>query len=1041
MYFYNGAGVAAADLNNDSLVDLVFTSNQGKNKLYLNKGNLKFDDVSAIAGLDSNSWSTGVNIIDINQDGLKDIYICQVDNGAELRGHNLLYIAQRINEKGIPIYIESAKEYGLDFSGYSTQSAFFDYDLDGDLDMYLLNHSVHKNGTFGERKNHSGKFHDTAGDRLYRNDGKKYTDVTKTCGINSNALGYGLGIKVSDINLDGFPDIYIGNDFHENDYLYINQKNGTFKDELDAHIMHTSRFTMGVDIADFNNDLFPDIFSLDMLPDNYEILKRSEAEDLYNIYLFKLSQGYNHQYTRNALQLNRKNGFFSEIGLFSGVAASDWSWSTFFNDFDNDGYKDIFISNGIPRRMNDIDYIDFIVDDIIQSKIRTKKFDESDLELLGKLPEIKINNKFFINNHDLTFKDYKSSIKGDKPSFSNGAVYADLDNDGDVEIITNNINQEAFIYKNETAEQKNKKARAIYLNGKEKNSSAVGAKIICHSGKDKQWFENFNEKGFMSSMNVPLYISSTTGNKIDSLTVIWPDNTFETFKKIDTSAIKITLDYRSKLPVFDYKEFYKKNTDDLFTKPSIETEITHKENSFEEFSREFLLLNMTSTEGPAMTIEDINNDGFEDIFIGGSRYKTGKIYLQDKKKQWTLTEQPEIENDSVYEDTDAVFIDINNDEFKDLIIGSGGSEFYTKSEYNVPRVYINDGTGLFKKQIHSFDKNIQLTCSKIITHDFSGDGYVDLFITSRSMPWAYGESPAFYFFNNDGKGNFINSTAHYVKNNKIGMVTDAVHFDYDKDGDLDILCAVEWDYVKVLKNTNGKYQVENISISKGLWSCIDAKDIDGDGDIDVVVGNHGLNSKLHANESQALTMYYDDFDKNGRKEQFITYYHTDKEVPFATVKELHKQMPSLKKKFLYASDFAKMKLTEIIDKNKLDNAQKFIINELRSIVLFNNENQSFTERPLPDLAQWSVIKDLVISDINDDGKEDVIIAGNYYESNSQLGRFDADPGIVLLNTGQGNFEAKTFDQPILKGQSRKILIKNKRIYIAKNNGKLMVVYL
>src|SRR5215831_10346949 len=449
MYFYNGAGVGCGDLNNDGLPDLFFASNQEENKLYLNKGNLQFEDVTQQADIpEDGGWSTGVSVVDINNDGMLDIYICRVGKYDILNSHNQLLICQGIDRKGIPHYVDRAKEYGLDFSGFSTQAAFFDYDNDGDLDMFLLNHSIHQNGTFGPRSSFLGTYHPLSGDRLYRNDGDHFTDVTKESGINSSAISYGLGITVADINLDGYPDLYIGNDFHENDYLYINQRNGTFKEEATERLMHTSQFSMGVDVADINNDGYPDIISMDMLPADPYILKRSLGEDEYNVFNLKIGYGYNYQYTRNNLQLNCRNGMFSEIGLYSGVFATDWSWSPLWIDFDNDGVKDLFVSNGIPKRLHDIDYVNFISNDEIQRRLKSDSIGESDLSLINKFPEIKLPNRFFRNSPDLQFSDIGQQVKGDAPTYSNGAVYADFDEDGDLDIVVNNIDAPAMLYQN-----------------------------------------------------------------------------------------------------------------------------------------------------------------------------------------------------------------------------------------------------------------------------------------------------------------------------------------------------------------------------------------------------------------------------------------------------------------------------------------------------------------------------------------------------------------------------------------------------------------
>ena len=524
MYFYNGAGVGAGDFNNDGLTDLFYAGNQVPNRIYLNTGNMAFKDVTAQSGIpDDKGWSTGVSVVDINQDGMLDIYVCRVGKYASLNNHNLLLVCKSIGKDGIPVYEDQSARYGLDFSGFSTQAAFFDYDMDGDLDMYLLNHSLRYNSTFQPRANYENTYDSLSGDRLYRNDGSKFTDVTRQSGINSSVIGYGLGICVSDINLDGLPDLYIANDFHENDYLYINQGNGTFKDELDEHIMHTSQFSMGVDVGDINNDAYPEIITLDMLPEDPYILKRSLGEDEYNLFNMKLKYGYNHQYTRNNLQFNRGNGMFSEIGFYAGVAATDWSWSPLFMDFDNDGKKDLFISNGIPKRLNDIDYVNYISNEQIQSRIRDNKMDEKDLAFIDKFPQIKLRNKFFSNNGDLRFTDRKNGIANDKPTYSNGAVYADFDNDGDLDIAVNNIDEEAYLYRNNTDTGTSIR---VMLEGGATNRNAVGAKLIVYRGQDIRVSEKYPVRGFQSSMEIPL-LAGTGSGMPDSMILVWPDNSYE----------------------------------------------------------------------------------------------------------------------------------------------------------------------------------------------------------------------------------------------------------------------------------------------------------------------------------------------------------------------------------------------------------------------------------------------------------------------------------------------------------------------------------
>ncbi|MFM6925559.1 MAG: CRTAC1 family protein, partial [Ferruginibacter sp.] len=548
MYYYNGAGVAAGDFNTDGKIDLFFASNQGQNTMYLNEGNMQFKDVTKQARIPvDNFWSTGVSVVDINNDSLPDLYICRVGNFKILKGRNQLLVCTGIID-GVPVYQDETDQYGLGFSGFSTQSAFFDFDNDGDLDMFLMNHSVNHNGNFAPRVSFLNTYDSLAGDQFFRNDNGHFTNITRTCGINSSKISYGLGITVSDINLDGWPDIYIGNDFHENDYLYINQKNGTFKEELNDHIMHTSQFSMGVDVADINNDAFPDVISMDMMPYDPEILKRSLGEDQYQTSLEKRKYGYNHQYSRNNLQLNQRNGMFSETGFYSGIYATDWSWSSLWLDFDDDGNKDLFISNGIPKRLNDIDYINYMANDVTQEKIQGQNLDESDMEMINKFPEIKLPNRFFKNTGNARFDDVSDYIQGNPNSFSNGAVYADLDNDGDLDIVVNNIWSPALVYKNET--KKNNYIN-LDLTGASQNINALGAKCFVFSNNEIMYAEKYPVRGFMSSMEIPLHIG-TGAKKIDSVILVWPDNTYQHLQ-VDSANRNLKLAWKKGLPLYNYQ--------------------------------------------------------------------------------------------------------------------------------------------------------------------------------------------------------------------------------------------------------------------------------------------------------------------------------------------------------------------------------------------------------------------------------------------------------------------------------------------------------
>jgi enediyne biosynthesis protein E4 len=1000
-YFYNGGGVAVGDVNNDGKIDVFFTGNQVANKLYLNVGDedspLKFEDISTKAGIEGRkgAWKTGVTMVDVNADGWLDIYVCYSGKKEDSLRKNQLFINNHNLNDSSPRFTEKAKEYGLDDSGYSTQAAFFDYDMDGDLDCFLINHNL-KNYQRKEAAVMRAQRDYNAGDKLFRNDNQKFTEVTVEAGIKSNALGFGLGLVISDVNNDGYPDIYVGNDYVEDDYLYINQKNGTYRDELRERIDHTSNFSMGVDIADINNDQLPDIFSLDMLPEDNARQKSLLFPDNWNVYQSQLNNGFWHQNMRNMLQVNanpKGAGYFSEIGHLANVATTDWSWGTIMADFDLDGYKDIFVSNGILKDFTNSDFVKF------QEDLTANGVQMPVSEVIKKMESSQTKNYIFRNKHNLTFSNEQVAWGFDEPTISNGTICADLDNDGDLDLITNNNNATACIYQNTTQEESPVNYLKIKLKGSRMNPFGIGAKVFVQTDSLQQSQEFSPVRGFESSSHDALLFGVGETKRLN-VTIQWADQRTQTLTDIKPNQI-LTLDYAK---AEEPKNQPVSQILPLLVETSNGIDFIHKEDNKNDFDHQILLPYHPSYQGSKMAVGDVNGDGLEDVYIGGAKDQSGVLFLQKNDGKFIVKTNPDFVKDSPAEDRDAVFVDVDKDGDLDLYVVSGNYSERLKGEWQADRLYLNDGKGNFKKDLSALPtENINGSCIKAL--DIDNDGDQDLAIGGSVLPNSYPYCEDSYFLINNGKGKFSMKLL-----GRLGLVTSMAVADLNKDKQPDLVVVGEWMQPTILLNQKGNFTADASEMIPpnmyGWWNSVVANDLDGDGDVDLVMGNLGLNSIVKANSTEPATLNYGDFDGNNTIDPYLSYYIQGKSYPAIGRDEALEQVTSLRRTFIDYKSYNNVSVEdlftkEIVDKNKILKAENF------ETCLLENTGKGFIIRQLPIQSQYAPVCAIAIEDIDKDGKKDILLCGNQSKFRLRIGKIDANHGVLLKGKGKLNYEYQT----------------------------------
>jgi hypothetical protein len=1041
--FYNGGGVAIGDINNDGLADIYLTGNMGQNRLYLNKGDLQFEDITATSGTGSAEfWSTGVAMVDINNDGLLDIYVCNAGfNKGAGEPKNQLYINQ-----GDSTFIESAADYGLDDGGYTTHAVFFDYDGDGLLDCYILNNSFIPVNTLNYSNKRSLRAKDWqvkeylkgGGDKLLKNTGEGFVDVSEEAGIFGSLIGFGLGVTVGDANNDGWLDIYVSNDFFERDYLYINQQDGTFDEVLTDWMRQISLSSMGADMGDINNDGFADIFVTDMLPYNDYRLKTTTDFEKYDVQQLKIKKGFFNQFAHNTLQLNTGNSSFQQIAFHAGVSATDWSWGALLLDADGDGWQDILVCNGIYHDVIDQDFIDFFANDIIQKMVMSGKKEEVN-EIVNKMPSTPLQNFFYKNQKNLTFKNKAEEWGLGALTFSNGAAYGDLDGDGDLDLVINNVNQEVLLYKNNSEQSAQHKFLGIQLKGSEKNRFAIGSKVTVYHNGDYQMRELIPNRGFQSSMDMKIVFGLGENEKVDSLTILWPDRTSSIFFPKEINQY-YTFEYEkaSRIP---YQKPAEKPTNRYFNREKVEFQ-PHEEDKHIDFDFERNLPMLLSQEGPPIAIADLNGDGFEDIVLGGARGFPTQVWIGNSNHEFTQVEAGQLTLFKEFEDTCISIFDANGDGRPDVFIGSGGNFQVSNTREMQDRLYLNKGNLNFELKTNAFPPN-GMNSSVSIPFDFNFDGIPDLFVGSRSQPLQYGLTPRSYLYINDGSGKFIDATEDIAPElANLGMICDAIIAPLLEKKNENLLVVGEWMEPTLFSYDGSKWnftKVEAFHNKKGWWYSVQAADITLNGELDLVLGNRGTNGYLGSKNDFPIRMYINDFNQNGSLDKVLSRTLQGQEVPVMMKRDLTTSMPSLKKENLTHHKYASKTLKDLFGEENLNNSKVREANTFESMLLLNEGNGNFIKGELPIEVQFSSVNAIAIMDINEDDLPDIILGGNQLGYPPQFSQLDANQGIVLINKGDGKWIGlgKKESGIHLNGQVRSLLPfqkgKKKFLLVGTNN--------